>query len=151
MKKVSIYLSGSIRGKDAHEVIRMFHDTKLYIEEECEKSDIHATVYSPVRGKQVCEQKGTWEPNYTLKEVIARDEADIRKSDVLLILTGDNVSDGTWLEFGLAHYECKIPVLMVAPKRKSGEIPMSWSGEKVTFMGDTLEDCVKWLIDYWMV
>ena len=150
MKKMSIYLSGSIRGKDAGEVIELFHDAKTYVEEELEKSEIRATVYIPIRGRQVCEQKGTWQPNYSLKEIIARDENDVRNSDMVIILTGDNVSDGTWLEFGLAHYECKIPVIMVSPKRKKGEL-FSWSNDKATFIGESLVECVLWIINYWMV
>jgi len=148
-KKLVIYIGGRIRGKNPNEVVELFKETQQYIEKECEKANIEVEVLSPVRGKHNIE-KGEWKSNYTLKHVIARDEADIRRSNVHLIQTGDCVSDGTWLEFGLSYYECKIPVVMVSPKRLSGEISASWSNEKATYIGETLEDCVRWIIDYWM-
>ena len=147
--EITIYMAGNIRGKKACEVLEFFNSNTHYVIRRLIEVGIKCKVLSPIRGKNCDEVTGIWKNKHSLKEIIARDEADVSKSDVVIIQTGDKPSDGSWFEFAYAHYVCKIPVLMVAPLRKSGE-KVSWSNEKATFIGDTLEECVNWIIDYWM-
>lgn len=49
----------------------------------------------------------------------------IRRCDALLQTTGDEISDGSWWEMCLAK-SMGIPVIMISPKRATGEF-ISWS------------------------
>jgi len=57
--------------------------------------------------------------------MVKNDKYLIRRSDVLLVITGDIISDGTYKEVDYAQ-RIEIPVVMVAPKRHSGEL-MGWT------------------------
>lgn len=57
--------------------------------------------------------------------MVKNDKYLIRRSDVLLVLTGDIISDGTYKEVDYAQ-RIEIPVVMVAPKRCSEEL-MGWT------------------------
>lgn len=80
-----------------------------------------------------------------IAEIIARDKYDLKRSDLLLILTGDEVSDGTWLEFGYAKYKLDIPVVMVAPTRIG---QCSWSNHEADYIARSLEEAVNWIANY---
>jgi nucleoside 2-deoxyribosyltransferase len=80
----------------------------------------------------------------TMKNFVAKDEYAIEHCDVLLVLTGDTPSDGTGFEMGLALYKVGIPVVMVAPKRCSGEI-MGFANIKVSSLHPTIEDAVRFI------
>ena len=97
---LSLYVAGSIRGLNAREIIEKFKKTKKYIEKQCKEKGIECTIYIPTRGKHTSNDGEIWASNYSLKDIIARDEGDVKRSDLILILTGDNPTDGTWLEFG---------------------------------------------------
>lgn len=146
----TIYLAGSIRGKNAGDVIKFFNANQKYIEDRFKEANIPVKILSPIRGKHCDDEGKEWTSQYSLHEIIERDENDVRNSDMILIQTGDEPSDGTWFEFGLAHYVCKIPVVMVAPLRKEGK-KKSWSNHKATYIGDSLKDAVDWILEYWMV
>lgn len=150
-KELKIYLGGSIRGLKAKDVVKHFDDMEAYIMKRCREAGIKCHVFSPIRGKKqyISEDGETWNNPRPLKEIIARDETDLRQCDIDFIMTGDTPTDGTWLEFGLCLYECKIPVVMIAPKRKNNEL-ISWANEKATFIGKDKKECVDWIIDYWM-
>jgi len=146
----TLYLGGSIRHKKAADVIKMFNENKKYIEDRFAEVGIPIIILSPIRGKN-CEDDGVeWKAHYELPEVIARDESDVRRSHMLLNLTGDTPSDGAWWEMGLAHYVCNIPVVMIAPLRKIGKVK-SWSNYKATFLGSDSKEVVDWILDYWLV
>lgn len=82
----------------------------------------------------------------TMKSFVAKDEYAIRGCGALLVLTGDTPSEGTGWEMGLAHFELKIPIVMVAPKRAAGEL-MGFSNIKVDAIFATVEEAVKYLAD----
>src|SRR5579863_1168056 len=60
-----------------------------------------------------------------METMVRRDKALVRKSDILLVLTGDIISDGTYREMDFAQ-RCEIPVVLVAPKRCREEL-MGWT------------------------
>ena len=146
---ITIYMAGSIRGKRADEVLDFFEANTKFVVERLVDAGIKCKVFSPVRGKNCDRSTGIWSNKHTLKEIIARDETDVSKSDVIIIQTGDDPSDGTWFEFAYAYYVCKIPVVIVAPLRKAGE-KVSWANEKATYIAATLEEATDWIIEYWM-
>ena len=57
--------------------------------------------------------------------MVIRDKGLIRRSDVLLLLTGDIISDGSYKEVDFAQ-RCEIPVVLVGPKRYTEEL-MGWT------------------------
>lgn len=81
----------------------------------------------------------------TMKAFVSKDEAALRKCDVLLVLTGDYPSDGTWHEIGLAHYERKIPVVYVSPKRARGEL-VGFSNVKAHAIFETIEEACEFIL-----
>jgi predicted Rossmann-fold nucleotide-binding protein len=59
--------------------------------------------------------------------MVKRDQWLIRRSDLLLVLTGDTPSDGTWHELVYA-LQLPIPVVMIAPRRCQKKNPLvGWS------------------------
>jgi hypothetical protein len=60
-----------------------------------------------------------------MEAMVWQDRWLISRCDVLLVLTGDTPSDGTWHEMEIAMHMGK-PVVLVAPKRFSGEL-MGWT------------------------
>ena len=57
--------------------------------------------------------------------MVIRDKSLIRRSDILLLLTGDIISDGSYKEVDYAQ-RCEIPVVLVSPKRYTEEL-MGWT------------------------
>jgi hypothetical protein len=82
----------------------------------------------------------------TMKSYVAKDEYAVDHCDVLLVLTGDTTSDGTWLEMGQAIWKCHIPVVMVAPRRVKGEV-VGFANIKCDAMFSTIEEAVKFIAD----
>lgn len=71
--------------------------------------------------------------------IVEQDKDLLRKSDALLILTGDEVSSGTWLEFGYAKYSLGIPVVVVAKN------PSVWTRCEASAVVSCVEEAVRWL------
>ena len=136
-----VYTSGGMGGrtveevtKERREIIRLFHGTGVQVLDpwRTEKDDPGSKI--PLQF------------DYRLmKQYVAKDEYAIRQADLLLTLTGDVPSDGTWWEMGLAHYECKIPVVMISPKRARGEL-MGFSNVKVDAIFGTAKDAVEFIL-----
>jgi len=63
-----------------------------------------------------------------MKAFVRQDKYLIRKSDALLVITGDDPSDGTWWEMGFAR-KCELPIIMIAPARcaAGNKKKMGWS------------------------
>ena len=79
----------------------------------------------------------------TMKNFVAKDLHSMLMCDVVLVLTGDTPSDGTWWEMGVAKAE-GIPVIMVCPKRVSGGL-MGFSNILVDAMFSTVEEAVEFI------
>src|ERR1039458_3755576 len=114
-----VYLSGKMSGRSGREVLT---ERRRAIE-LCLEHNL--TPLDPGKNEQLqdTEEIISISIDYpTMKSYVAKDEYAIDNADAMLVLTGDTVSDGTWLEFGQAIHKCHIPVVMVAPRRVKGEI-----------------------------
>jgi len=146
-----IYISGTIEGRSFAEV------TTQRDEISAKLVDAGFAVCDPMRhkGKDLGSGRTKLDlanTDFDITEIIGRDENDVRDSDALLVLTGDKPSTGTWLEFGLAIYECQIPVVVIAPKLRAkmdevGRI-VDWTGGKATKVvsdGDEAVEFFRWM------
>lgn len=139
----TVYLAGRMEGRTYDECIAERNKAKRLLEEH------GITVLDPLRGKEYLSgKKITREEKpggMSIAEIIARDKYDMKRSDLLLILTGDDTSDGTWLEFGYAKYKLDIPVVMIAPSRVGKH---GWSNYEATYIAKDLDYAINWIIDY---
>lgn len=139
----TVYLGGKIGGRTYWECAGERARAKQALEERGIK------VINPLRGKDYLEGKtiSRFEKpgGMDIAEIIARDKYDLKRSDLLLILTGDEVSDGTWLEFGYAKYKLEIPVVMIAPTRIG---QYGWSNHEADYIAFNLTAAVDWIAKY---
>jgi nucleoside 2-deoxyribosyltransferase len=80
-----------------------------------------AAAESQLWGKHVKSKISTKFRYKIIETMVKKDLWLIRRCDLLLVLTGDTVSDGTWAEWHFAQ-AAEIPVIMIAPKRVKGEL-----------------------------
>lgn len=80
-----------------------------------------------------------------MKSFVAKDEYAVRNCDALIVLTGDTPSEGTGQEIALAHFLHK-PIVMVAPKRRRGELVGFWN-VKASKLVDTVEEAAEYLAE----
>ncbi len=141
-----IYLSGTMEGK-SFEIVKTQRDKAVR-----KLTDAGFLVCDPLRHKDKHFRGGKAKMNlsksdYEIQQIIGRDENDIRQSDALIVLTGDNPSSGTWFEFAFAYYVVKIPVIVVAPSlRRNMDAHGSayeWTGGKATKVVRNLDEAVK--------
>jgi nucleoside 2-deoxyribosyltransferase len=132
---MKVYLAGKMGGRPGQEVLaERRHAVTVCRAYNLEPIDPAATEYiDPSKSVDL-------RMNYlTMKSFVAKDEYAIRHCDALLVLTGDSPSGGTAWEMGLAHFELKIPVVMVSPQRAAGEL-MDFSCIKVDAIFATVEE-----------
>lgn len=142
----TVYLGGKLGDRTYEECIAERNKAKKLLEEH------GITVIDPLRGKEYLvgktisryEKPGGME----ISEIIVRDKYNLKRSDLLLILTGDEVSDGTWLEFGYAKYKLDLPVVMVAPTRVGQH---GWSNYEADYIARSLEEAVNWIANYFFL
>lgn len=116
-----IYLAGAIQGRKFREV----WEERMYAARVLEEAGCVAV--DPLRAHVAAvgiAPESVWEEtidaafqerlSLTDAEIVRRDKDLLATSDALLILTGDTVSSGTWLEFGYAKYARRIPVVVIA-------------------------------------
>lgn len=78
-----------------------------------------------------------------MRQFIENDKKQIRRCDVLLVLTGDKPSDGTWREMCYSE-SIGIPVVMVAKNRYEGKL-VSWSNVLVTRIEPSIEKAISYI------
>ena len=138
-----VYLSGKMGGRTGHEV----KAERAYAIELCLEHGL--TPIDPGKNEHI---QDTNEPislqctHTVMKSFVAKDNYAVDNSDVVLVLTGDTTSDGTWFEMGRAIYKCHIPVVMVAPKRAAGEL-VGFSNIMADAIFSTIEEAVKFIAD----
>ena len=139
----AVYLSGRLENRTYEECLAERNKARELLEERGIK------VINPLRGKDYLEGKtiSRFEKpgGMDIAEIIARDKYDLKRSDLLLILTGDEVSDGTWLEFGYAKYKLEIPVVMIAPTRIG---QYGWSNHEADYIAFNLTTAEDWIAKY---
>jgi len=135
-----VYLAGAMGGRLGSEVLtERAHATQVLEENGVE-------VYDPAAGEGIDPALPVdLQMSYLqMKNFVAKDEFAIRNSHVLLVLTGDRSSEGTAWEMGLAHFELGIPVVLVAPKRASGQL-MGFSNIKADAIFATVEEAAAFI------
>lgn len=137
-----VYLAGKMGGRLGRDVL----EERARAIAACKANDIYAI--DPARNEHIDPEKVVdLKMDYlTMKAFVAKDEYAIRCVDVLLVLTGDTPSEGTGWEMGLAHFELRIPIIMVAPKRAAGEL-MGFSNIKVDAIFPTVEEAAEFIAE----
>lgn len=116
MGRHKVYLSGKMGGLTPLDVIRMRGDAKFI----CDRLGLD--YYDPAgdEGLEFMDPYHVIDSGVdmeTMAGYVSKDEGNLDKCTVCLVLTGDTPSDGTWWEMARAKYVLKIPIIMVAPKR----------------------------------
>lgn len=119
------YLSGSMANRlvehvtaERHLAINLCAKAGMYA---VDPADSEQKLWKPGKKAKI----STKFPPKVMQAFVRRDKYLIRHCDALLVMTGDTPSDGTWWEMAYAH-QIGIPIIMIAPKRQSGQI-MGWS------------------------
>ena len=136
-----VYLAGKMGGRLGHEVL---HE-RIEANHLCIKYGLDPV--DPARGENIePDKKVDLSMNHvTMQSFVAKDEYAISKCGALLILTGDTPSEGTGIEFGLA-LKLGIPVVIVSPKRATGELMGFWN-IKASAIFATQEEAIKFIAD----
>lgn len=135
--KERVYLSGKMGGLPVGEIVT----TRLEARRLCDQMGLE--YFDPA------EKEGLYDmptdkvidmgvDRRTMETFVHDDEAGLDGCTAILVMTGDTPSDGAWWEMCKAHYQLKIPVIMVAPKRDREQI-MGFSNIKVRHIFSTLE------------
>lgn len=143
-----IYLSGSMAGRVAEQVREERElATSLFA-----KAGIFAV--DPAAAEQKLWKSGKTAkiglqfPAKIMRAFVAQDKWLIRRCDALLVLTGDTPSDGTWREMCYAE-KIGIPIIMIAPRRKRGEL-VGWSNIEVLNIVEDLESAIRLIKRRWL-
>lgn len=121
------YLSGSMGGRFAQEV----QAERKEASEMLAKVGIHAVdpaqAEGQLWGKHLKAKINTSFRYRIIESMVQQDLFLIRRSDIVLVLTGSTPSDGTWIEWVTAK-AMGIPVVMISPERCKKKNPlMGWS------------------------
>ena len=114
------YICGTMAGRFAQEVTAERDE----VTEALLKIGVHGVDPAKSESQLWQGKKSKISTKYRLRVIaamVARDLFLIRRSDLLLCTTGDFCSDGSWKEISYAQL-IGIPVILIAPKRYSGEI-----------------------------
>ena len=144
-KKV-IYLGGRISGLTYDEAIAKRSEAKKVLSK-------HFDILDPLRDKTILKTVGkidrkitkdtVRESEITPKDIVHRDLKDLREADYLLVLTGDEASFGTMIEWGYMLALGK-PIFVVASKDFG-----PWQRETATRVEPSIEEICNWLIKFW--
>jgi nucleoside 2-deoxyribosyltransferase len=115
------YLSGSMANRFAQEVQAERAEASSALAKIGVRAVDPASAESQLWGKHVKAKISTKFKYKIIETMVKQDLWLIRRCDLLLVLTGDQVSDGTWAEWHFAQ-AAGIPVVMIAPKRVRGEL-----------------------------
>ena len=148
-----IYLAGSMAGRRTEEVqaerakaIALFAKQQIF-------------AVDPAASEQkLLDQKKSKKISLTYSEdlmeaFVWHDKWLIRHCDALIVLTGDNPSDGTWREMCYAEI-IGLPVVLVAPRRVKKDL-VGWSNICVPDVVSSIEEAAllvkkKFAVDYEM-
>jgi hypothetical protein len=114
-------MSGSMAGRYAEEVRAERAEASAALAKIGVRAVDPAGAESQLWGKHVKSRISTKFRYKIIEAMVKQDLWLIRRCDMVLVLTGDTVSDGTWEEWVYANL-VGIPVVMIAPKRYKGEL-----------------------------
>ena len=150
----SVYLGGTLSGRSAREVYEeRSHAVRLL-------NKIGVTVYDPMREKYEALMDhdslslDSTKITYQISEITHRDLSDINTVDMLIVLTGDQASWGTALEFGYAVWGCRPrkPVMLIGQNaaERVAENQYAWHTRYATKVAATIDEGVEWLDRFWL-
>lgn|SRR3990167_9266858 len=148
MRRV-VYLSGNIAGRTYQEATEARNEAKRLL-------GVRGwDTLDPMRGKEilstvsVIDEKVSKEllGGITDQAIIQRDFDDVRRSDALLVLSGDRASWGTAFEWSIAHFLYQKPIVVVA-SLDSPTRDHPWCKSMASYFAPTVEDAVDFL-DRW--
>jgi len=143
------YLAGSIGGLTYEEAT----STRNAVKEQL--AEIGWDTLDPMRAKEILSTAGPINEREAKMllggvqngAIIERDVDDVRRSDIILILSGDHASWGSAFEWSLAHFMFRKPVIVLAPKGSlAREHP--WCQNMCSYFAETVEEMVDF-IDRW--
>jgi nucleoside 2-deoxyribosyltransferase len=137
---ISAYIAGTLGGRDKAEV------SKERAKAVKPLRDAGWDVYDPFEDEK-SQVKRLIPDNHkldTMRAFINKDLRKVRKCDVLIVLTGDNPTDGTWDEKCTAWSQGSV-VVLVAPLRKAGQ-KVSFSNLRSHYLAESIEDAVAWSV-----
>ena len=76
------------------------------------------------------------------KQIVEQDKKLLQDCDAVLIITGDTITSGTWLEFGYARYRLGIPVVVVSQN------PSTWTTAEATHVAGNVDEAISWLREF---
>jgi nucleoside 2-deoxyribosyltransferase len=135
---MKIYLSGSLVGRTVKEVKkeRLFA-TKLF-----DKAGVEVIDPALFEKQDHAKKFNTIINLDFMRKLVGIEKFAIDHCDALVILTGDKITSGTWLEFGYAKYHCKIPVILISKKHYRKQF-VSWSNVEADVVVETVPQAVK--------
>lgn len=124
---IRVYLSGSMANRYAAEVkAERTEATQILAKYKLHAID-PAAAEEHLWGKHKSAKISTKFKRKVMQTMVWQDLFLIRRSDILLVLTGDKCSDGTWNEISYAR-SIGIPVVFVSPDRLRKNNPiMGWT------------------------
>lgn len=138
---IHVYVAGTLGGADKHLVIaRRAGVVRLLKRAGFSAYDPAATEHKLWKKSKNIPQDFSLR---TMRAFVNKDLRQVRKADVTLILTGDTPSDGTWDEKNFSYMIGGI-VVMVAPRRKAGEV-VSFSNVRSHYLARTDKEAVRWM------
>lgn len=149
MARKVAYLGGTIAGLSYEDATSRRNAIKVQLA-QCGWDTL-----DPMRGKEILssldvidEKQATRLLGVTDAAIIERDYDDLRRADVLLVLSGDKPSWGTAFEWSIAHFQMHKPVVVIcganSPARDHPWCKLMCSG-----FFETVEEAVTFL-DTWL-
>ena len=143
------YLSGGIAGLSYEDAISTRNAIKA------ELAEIGWDSLDPMRAKEVLSSLDTIDERsakallgVTDAAIVQRDYDDLRRADILLVLSGDRPSWGTAMEWAIAHFQLHKPVVVIcAPDSPTREHP--WCKTMTSYFASNIMDAVDF-IDRWL-
>lgn len=135
-----VYLSGKMGGLVVADVLASRGEAKYH----CERFGLEYYDPADSEGLECLHPSSKIDlavDHYTMGQYVEKDESNLDKCTVCLVLTGDTPSDGTWWEMARAYYHLKIPIVMVAPRRLHEQL-MGFSNIKLQYFFDTTEAAI---------
>lgn len=122
-----VYLSGSMQNRFAQEVQAERREASEALSKIGVFAVDPALAESQLWGKHLKSKISTSFRYKVIESMVKNDLYLIRRSDLILVLSGSTPSDGTWIEWIMAK-AMGIPVVMISPERCKKKNPlMGWS------------------------
>ena len=149
MARRIVYLSGSIGGLSYDEAANPRNKAAKLL------NAIGWDTLDPMRGYQILStldviKEGEQVQNMlgvTDAAIIQRDTDDVRRSDVLLVFSGNDASWGTAFEWQMA-YDLKKPIVVICDKDSPTRLH-PWCRTMASYFAETIEEAVEF-IDKWL-